>query len=101
MGERFYHIAGPLAVGIIGYIIAMSTMNIAARYVSLYVDQHASNKIGFNDNHFSSFLMALTFSGYVVIMTWVSKFLCRELFESETLSVCIFSTNHIGAFESQ
>ena len=35
VGERFYHISGPLAIGIIGYIIAMSTMNIAARYVSL------------------------------------------------------------------
>ncbi|EJD01119.1 MFS general substrate transporter [Fomitiporia mediterranea MF3/22] len=58
VGERFYHIAGPLAVGLIGYIIAMSTMNIAARYVSL-------------------FLMALTFSGYVVIMTWVSNSIPR------------------------
>ena len=34
-GVRFYHISIPLAIGIIGYIIAMSTMNIAARYVSL------------------------------------------------------------------
>ncbi|KAI5124935.1 hypothetical protein M0805_007362 [Coniferiporia weirii] len=58
VGERFYHIAIPLVVGIIGYIIAMSTMNIAARYVSL-------------------FLMALTFSGYVVIMAWVSSSIPR------------------------
>ena len=35
VGERFYHISIPLAIGIIGYVIAMSTMNIAARYVSL------------------------------------------------------------------
>ena len=34
-GERFWHIVTPLVVGIVGYIIAMSTMNIAARYVSL------------------------------------------------------------------
>jgi hypothetical protein len=34
-GERFYHIVGPLVVGIIGFIIAMSTMNTAARFVSL------------------------------------------------------------------
>ncbi|KAL5508289.1 hypothetical protein ACEPAH_5908 [Sanghuangporus vaninii] len=58
VGERFYHIAIPLAIGIIGYIIAMSTMNIAVRYISL-------------------FLMAFTFSGYVVIMTWVSNSIPR------------------------
>ena len=34
-GERFWHTVTPLMVGIVGYIIAMSTMNIAARYVSL------------------------------------------------------------------
>ena len=33
--ERFYHIAIPLVFGIIGCIIAVSTMNIAARYISL------------------------------------------------------------------
>ena len=34
-GERFYHFAIPLFVGIIGFIVAVSTMNTAARYVSL------------------------------------------------------------------
>ena len=34
-GERFYHIATPLAFGLVGFIIAISTMNTAARYVSL------------------------------------------------------------------
>ncbi|PAV20855.1 MFS general substrate transporter [Pyrrhoderma noxium] len=58
IGERFYHITGPFVVGIVGYIIAMSTMNLAARYVSL-------------------FLMTLTFSGYVQIMTWVSNSIPR------------------------
>ena len=33
--ERFFHIAGSYLVGIIGFIIALSTMNTAARYVSL------------------------------------------------------------------
>lgn len=37
VGERFYHIVGSFAVGILGFIIAISTMNTAARYVSLYV----------------------------------------------------------------
>ena len=34
-GERFYHIFAPLVIGLIGFIIAMSTMNTAARYISL------------------------------------------------------------------
>ncbi|KAG1820238.1 sugar transporter [Suillus subaureus] len=35
--ERFYHIIGSWIVGIIGFIIAISTMNTAARYVSLFL----------------------------------------------------------------
>ena len=33
--ERFWHIATPLGFGLVGFIIAISTMNTAARYVSL------------------------------------------------------------------
>ena len=36
-GERFFHIAVPLLFGIVGFIIASVTMNLAARYISLYV----------------------------------------------------------------
>ncbi|KAG1756627.1 MFS general substrate transporter [Suillus paluster] len=35
-GERFWHIAGPLLVGVAGFIIAISTMNTAVRYLSLF-----------------------------------------------------------------
>ena len=35
--ERFFHITIPLFVGMIGFIIAISTMKIVARYVALYV----------------------------------------------------------------
>ena len=34
-GERFYHVAIPMLIGIVGFIIAICTMNTAARYVSL------------------------------------------------------------------
>ena len=40
VGERFWHIVVPLMVGMIGFIIALSTMNTAARYISLYVASH-------------------------------------------------------------
>jgi len=53
-GERFYHIAIPLLVGIVGFIIAISTMNTAARYVSL-------------------FLMSLSYCGYMVMFAWISN----------------------------
>ncbi|KAF9000144.1 major facilitator superfamily domain-containing protein [Cyathus striatus] len=33
--ERFWHITGPCVAGIIGYILEMSTMNVAVRYVGL------------------------------------------------------------------
>lgn len=35
VGERFWHCAAPFLVGIVGFIIAISTMNTAARYISL------------------------------------------------------------------
>ncbi|KAG2147848.1 MFS general substrate transporter [Suillus bovinus] len=34
--DRFWHIVGPLLVGVAGFILAISTMNTTARYVSLY-----------------------------------------------------------------
>ena len=34
-GERFFHIVTPLFVGIIGFVIAIATMNLAARYIAL------------------------------------------------------------------
>ncbi|KAG1898616.1 MFS general substrate transporter [Suillus fuscotomentosus] len=51
-GDRFWHIAGPLLVGIAGFIIAISTMNTGMRYLSL-------------------FLMAQSPIAYAVALTWV------------------------------
>ncbi|KAG2110522.1 MFS general substrate transporter [Suillus discolor] len=50
-GDRFWHIAGPLLVGIAGFIIAISTMNTGMRYLSL-------------------FLMAQSSIAYAVALTW-------------------------------
>ncbi|KAG0709585.1 MFS general substrate transporter [Suillus ampliporus] len=41
-GDRFWHIAGPLLVGIVGLMIAISTMNTAVRYLSLFFMTQAS-----------------------------------------------------------
>ncbi|KAG1877330.1 MFS general substrate transporter [Suillus subluteus] len=51
-GDRFWHIVGPLLVGIAGFMIAISTMNTAMRYLSL-------------------FLMAQSQVAYVVFLTWI------------------------------
>ncbi|KAG1793175.1 MFS general substrate transporter [Suillus plorans] len=51
-GDRFWHISGPLLVGIAGFIIAISTMNTGMRYLSL-------------------FLMAQSSIAYAVALTWV------------------------------
>ncbi|TBU32958.1 sugar transporter [Dichomitus squalens] len=53
-GERFYHISLPILGSVAGFVIALSTMNTAARYVSL-------------------FLMAQSYAGFVVLYTWVSS----------------------------
>ncbi|KAG1817129.1 MFS general substrate transporter [Suillus subaureus] len=50
-GDRFWHIVGPLLVCIVGFTMAISTMNTAVRYLSL-------------------FFMAQSPAAYVVCLTW-------------------------------
>ncbi|KDN35367.1 hypothetical protein RSAG8_11641, partial [Rhizoctonia solani AG-8 WAC10335] len=57
-GERFLHVSVPLFIGIIGFVIAIATMNIAARYISL-------------------FLMAQAYAGLIVLLSWVSNSIPR------------------------
>lgn len=52
-GERFWHIVFPLLVGVLGFLLAMSTMNVVSRYLSL-------------------FLMAQAYAGYVCFVAWAS-----------------------------
>lgn len=58
VGDRFWHIVGPLVVGMIGFIIALSTMNTAARYISL-------------------FLAAQSYAGFIVFFAWISNTMPR------------------------
>ncbi|KAG1817153.1 MFS general substrate transporter [Suillus subaureus] len=51
-GDRFWHVVCPLVVGIAGFMIAISTMNTAMRYLSL-------------------FFMAQSPAAFVVCLTWV------------------------------
>ncbi|KAF1972019.1 MFS general substrate transporter [Bimuria novae-zelandiae CBS 107.79] len=52
--ERFWHIIGPILAGLAGFIISMSTENVAARYVAL-------------------FLQASAYAGFIVFYSWISS----------------------------
>ncbi|KAF5017818.1 hypothetical protein F66182_10232 [Fusarium sp. NRRL 66182] len=52
--EKFWHITGPICVGLVGFIISMSTLNVAARYVAL-------------------FLQTASYAGYIVFYSWISS----------------------------
>ncbi|KAI5459079.1 major facilitator superfamily domain-containing protein [Mariannaea sp. PMI_226] len=52
--ERFWHIVGPIFVGMVGFIISMSTLNVAARYLAL-------------------FLQTSSYAGYITFYSWISS----------------------------
>ncbi|KAL2752560.1 hypothetical protein ACRALDRAFT_1036327 [Sodiomyces alcalophilus JCM 7366] len=52
--ERFFHITWPIGMGLVGFIISMSTLNVAARYVAL-------------------FLQAGSYAGFIVFYSWISS----------------------------
>ncbi|GAA5908892.1 uncharacterized protein JCM6883_004205 [Sporobolomyces salmoneus] len=56
--ERYWHIVIPASIGIIGFIIGMSTQNFGARYFAL-------------------FLQAQSYSGFVCFLAWVSATFAR------------------------
>ncbi|KAH7930095.1 MFS general substrate transporter [Leucogyrophana mollusca] len=75
-GDRFWHITCPLLIGMVGYMIAMSTMNIVLRYISL-------------------FIMAQSSVAYVVFLTWVSNSIPRP---PSKRAVAIAFINSIATF---
>ncbi|OTB03856.1 hypothetical protein M426DRAFT_12149 [Hypoxylon sp. CI-4A] len=52
--EKFWHITGPILGGMVGFVISMSTLNVAARYVAL-------------------FLQASSYAGFIVFYSWISS----------------------------
>lgn len=52
--EKFWHMVGPIVGGLVGFIISMSTLNVAARYVAL-------------------FLQASSYAGFIVFYSWISS----------------------------
>lgn len=56
--EKFWHIVGPICMGLVGFIISMSTTQTAARYVAL-------------------FLQAGSYAGFIVFYSWISSTFIR------------------------
>lgn len=52
--EKFWHMVVPIFFGLVGFIISMSTENVAARYVAL-------------------FLQASAYAGFIVFYSWISS----------------------------
>ncbi|PNS16790.1 hypothetical protein CAC42_4754 [Sphaceloma murrayae] len=52
--EKFWHIVGPICVGLVGFIISMSTLNVAGRYIAL-------------------FLQTSAYAGFIVFYSWISS----------------------------
>lgn len=52
--EKFWHIVVPILFGLVGFVISMSSLNTAARYVAL-------------------FLQAGSYAGFIVFFSWISS----------------------------
>jgi MFS family permease len=52
--SQIWHIYGPIFMGLVGFIISMSTLNVAARYIAL-------------------FLQAGSYAGFIVFYSWISS----------------------------
>ncbi|KAH7337434.1 MFS general substrate transporter [Rhizoctonia solani] len=78
-GERFYHIAGSYVVGIVGFIIAEVTMNVAARYLAL-------------------FLMAQSYAGFIIFWAWCSNSLPRPPSKRAVALALINAFSQLGTY---
>ncbi|KAK7054438.1 hypothetical protein VNI00_003636 [Paramarasmius palmivorus] len=76
-GERYFHIAGWWWGVIIGFIIALSTMNTAARYVSMI-------------------LMALGYAGFAMTLVWVSNAVPRPPAKRAAAIGIVNGTGNLG-----
>ncbi|KAF9257148.1 MFS general substrate transporter [Marasmius fiardii PR-910] len=76
-GERYLHIAGWWWGVMLGFIIALSTMNTAARYVSM-------------------FLMACGYAGFAMNLVWVSNVVTRPPAKRAAAIAIVNGSGNIG-----
>lgn len=76
-GERFWHIVVPLIVGLVGFVLATSTMNTAARYISL-------------------FLMAQSYAAFITFLAWVSNSISQPPAKRAVALAVVNSVSQVG-----
>ncbi|KAN0097393.1 Major facilitator superfamily domain containing protein [Tylopilus felleus] len=76
-GERFFHSALSLLLGILGFSMAILSMNIVIRYISL-------------------FLMAQSFAGWIILWAWVSNSIPRPPVKRAVALAFINSFSSLG-----
>lgn len=76
-GDRCYHIVVPMFFGMVGFIIAASTLNFTARYISLFL------------------MLAGVYGSYNVALAWISSTLPRPI---EKRAAAIALVNTVGNF---
>ncbi|KAF9462596.1 MFS general substrate transporter [Collybia nuda] len=76
-GERCWHITIPLLIGMMGFLIAMSTMNTVIRYFSL-------------------FLMAQTYAGFICFLSWTSGTISRPSSKRAVALAFVNSVSSLG-----
>jgi len=57
--ERYFHLVGPLVVGMVGYIIASSTTTLAPRYFSLFL------------------MLGGVYGSFDIAYAWISSTVCK------------------------
>jgi len=76
-GERCYHIVVPIFFGMVGFIVAASTLNFTARYISLFL------------------MLAGVYGSYNVALAWISSTLPRPI---EKRAAATALVNTVGNF---
>ncbi|RDW56863.1 hypothetical protein BP5796_12930 [Coleophoma crateriformis] len=77
MSERCYHVVGPIFFGMVGFIIAATTLNFGARYFSLFL------------------MLGGVYGSYNVALAWISSTLPRPI---EKRAAAIALVNTVGNF---
>jgi MFS family permease len=70
--ERFWHIVGPILFGMVGFVISMSTLNTAARYVALFMQASSYAGKSCMSVGFSRFVLTYAL-GFIVFYSWISS----------------------------
>ncbi|KAG1792657.1 uncharacterized protein HD556DRAFT_1239122, partial [Suillus plorans] len=84
-GDRFWPITGPLLVGVVGFMIATSTMNTVVRYLSLYEPF----------NHLSAILRFFATQSsvtYVTFLTWVFNSIFSQSWSKHAAAIALVNS---------